>query len=121
MDVRSLGYGRIAFVAGADPVPETVEETATGNSTVRVVSPATPGVPPRFDVQFFISCTHEVAGRSVHNAFHWDTSVPAEDRSTPYSEVELAAARMLPASLREIADALQAEIDRTDAGGSEKT
>lgn len=120
MNVRSLGYGRVGFVAGIEATPETVETKNEGGNEVRVVLMAEPGRAARYDVRFFISCAHEAAGRKVHNSFHWDTSVPAEDRSSPYADIELAAARTLPDALRAIADALQSEIEAATARDAEK-
>lgn len=106
--------GDIRFVSGVPGQPETRSSETRGVVTINTVNAEVEAEPAHFLTGHFIAYSHEIEGMEVRNTVRIETIVPQEDPETPYQAVEDAAARSLPALLRSLVDALQADIDRAD-------
>ncbi|NEX47595.1 hypothetical protein [Pseudotabrizicola algicola] len=68
--------------------------------------------PDFFTTIFNISCVHQTHGISFENDLTIGLPVLATGRDQPYGEVEDAGAQALPAFLRQLADAVEADLHR---------
>ncbi|WP_154667750.1 hypothetical protein [Leisingera caerulea] len=74
-----------------------------------------PGTPAHFEVSHMISASSEQNGLLTRNTFHWTTLLPADSNALPYIRVEDEAAHQIAGALRELADAVEADVERADA------
>lgn len=112
MHLRTFQNGSVRFVPPTPGRPETREKVAGSLTDITIVNSETKGSPAFFEVSFFISCSHDVDGIETSNAFTLETVVPAADNESSYSQVEDNAALQLPGLLRDLAELIEADIDR---------
>jgi len=67
-----------------------------------------------FVVTFVIGYTEDSGGVDIGGTFELAVGVPVEDGDQPYTAIELAGARLLPATLRDLADAVERDLGRSD-------
>ena len=111
----SVGFGTVRLIGKVDPVLETVEKH--GNVTVRNAGSA--GQPAYFEVAHQIQFYTEQSGISLFNVF--SLTIPLTDilPDTPYTQIELEAARQLALVLRSCAQQIEALVMASEAKGDE--
>lgn len=106
-----LGGGAIRFIPPQEGRDETRHTTVQGIVSLTNFTEAVEGIPGHYEATFPITTAHEIGGVWVQNDFELTTIAPISAQDAGYREAEDMAAQSLPALLRLLADALQAEID----------
>lgn len=112
MQITSFANGTVRYVPGHPAVDASVETKVVGNVTTNIHHSAVEAVPNHFMVNFSIRYTHESSGRVLHDFLTLDVAVPRDGQGQTYAQVETAGAEQLPAVLRSLADAVEADLDR---------
>jgi len=112
MKLLTFTNGAVTFCPKIPPTPAT--ETTEGNVTVR--NAETRGRPAHFTVSHFIGVAVEQNGVEQTDYFHLTSTVfHKHPIDALYAEVEDAAARQIPGKLRQLADLIEADLDKVES------
>ncbi len=107
MELSGFGFGKVTFNSSvADK-----ERSAVSEGMVTLVHEAVAGIPAHFTVDFSIWARHQVHGVDVSQLVNLTAVVPAAI-GEPYERIEQQGAQSLAAILRQIADLMEAELQR---------
>jgi hypothetical protein len=110
MSDPTIGNGTIQFRSAIPEKPEATTTTRAGDVDVNIVTEASPGIPAHFLVTHPITIASKKQGIETVNTIAWNTIVPADGSESPYREVEDAAAHLIAPALRDLADAIEAQV-----------
>ncbi|MGB1389261.1 MAG: hypothetical protein ACPG61_10280 [Paracoccaceae bacterium] len=108
LTLTGFSNGSVTFIP-ANPGREASTEV---NGNVTINTEARPATKSWFEVTFAISITQTVQDAQTSSTLMLQMPVPDEPSDAPYCDVEDAAARNIPAMLRSLAEALEADIER---------
>ena len=106
-----IEFGSVQYAKEIEPTPAS--QTVKGNVTTNYA--ATPGSPQYFRVHFFVGLHDNYDGVEISNYIGWDVAVVGMPASTPYDEIETAAARSLVQSMRRAADELDRLVNESES------
>lgn len=107
-------FGSIQFFLGRDAIDERRETSHSGPSlTVQNITSAQPAIPDSFAVSFMIDFTAQ-APQTARNILTWTARLPVpedpEPRARSYLSIETDGFAVLVGQIRELADALEAQL-----------
>jgi len=105
----SIGYGQVLFKAKIDAVAKTTR--VEGNTTINNMG--SPEVPANHQVNFYLGATCDADGKEHINGFSLDVVVHGIDPKASYFEIENAAALLLAPLLREIANDVEKQVNKS--------
>lgn len=106
-----VSNGKIEFINGKDSVPTTSE--VQRNTTINRIG--TPEVPASFEVEFRVYSTFDVDGRECEPYISITVPVSTKDKKVEFLEIEDQAVAGLAPMLREIADALDKQMEELNS------
>lgn len=111
LELTSFETGAIQFIPATEGRPESIDRRS---DTLEIRNAAIPPTPAHFLASFFISSALEADEMNAECSVELTIAVPGR-RNTPYDQIEDDAARQMPDLLRELADLIQKDLDRSDA------
>jgi hypothetical protein len=104
-------FGSVQYTRGVEAIPETRRQI--GND-VHIVA-GRDGAPAYFETSFWISADFRENGILSHNYFKLDTNIFDQPKNATYQDLNNIGVQRLSGMLREIADALDAQIAAAEA------
>ncbi|OYU51949.1 MAG: hypothetical protein CFE27_08765 [Alphaproteobacteria bacterium PA1] len=99
-------FGVVQYSKPVEAIPAT--SSVVGNTTN--ITPAQAGIPAYFECKYFIKAVFEEQGVSTSHLFSLDTKIFDQPADASYRHLEDTGAQRLSVMLREIADALDAQM-----------
>lgn len=112
MELTSFTPGSVRRFPATKGTETTRETTDANGVTVNIVNEGTAATPAFFKTTFFIGYTHDHDGLTADNSLHIDVVALENEAPATYRDVEDQAAQQLPQILRDLADAVEADLRR---------